>query len=111
MVFNSDEKPEAEKRILDRIRTLSCDGVVLVPVGDSTQHLQRDPDGKSIPTVLFGRTVEDDKSDTVTIDNISAGRQATEYLLDLGHTPHRHDHRAAAPDHRTRPARRHAGRR
>lgn len=86
LVFNSDEKPEAERRILDRVRMLSCDGVLLVPVGNSTQHLQRDPGGKSIPTVLFGRTVEDDKSDTVTIDNISASRQATEYLLDLGHT-------------------------
>lgn len=86
VVFNSDEKPEAERRILSRIRMLSCDGVVLVPVGDSTQHVQRDLDGKPMPTVLFGRTVADDRSDTVTIDNISAGRQATEYLLDLGHT-------------------------
>jgi LacI family transcriptional regulator len=86
VVFNSDEKPEAERRILSRVRMLSCDGVVLVPVGDSTQHIQRDLDGKPMPTVLFGRTVADDKSDTVTIDNISAGRQATEYLLDLGHT-------------------------
>jgi LacI family transcriptional regulator len=86
LVFNSDEKPEAERRILSRIRMLSCDGVLLVPVGDSTQHLQIDSDGKPTPTVLFGRTVADDSSDTVTIDNISAGRQATEYLLDLGHT-------------------------
>ena len=86
VVFNSDEKPEAEQRILSRIRMLSCDGVVLVPVGDSTQHLQREPDGKPLPTVLFGRTVADDGSDTITIDNIAAGRQATEYLLDLGHT-------------------------
>ena len=46
LVFNSDEKPEGERRILSRIRTLSCDGVLLVPVGDSTQHLQREPDGK-----------------------------------------------------------------
>jgi LacI family transcriptional regulator len=86
LVFNSDEKPDAERRILTRIRTLSCDGVVLVPVGDSTEHLQNDADGKPMPTVLFGRTVIDDQSDTVTIDNIAAGRQATEYLLDLGHT-------------------------
>ncbi|RWD74030.1 LacI family DNA-binding transcriptional regulator [Mesorhizobium sp.] len=86
LIFNSDEKPEVERRILARVRTLSCDGVILVPVGDSTEHLQNDPDGKPIPTVLFGRTVAGDRSDTVTIDNISAGRQATEYLLDLGHT-------------------------
>src|SRR5690606_6119920 len=85
VVFNSDEKPEAEQRILGRIRMLSCDGILLVPVGDSTQHPRRPSDGKSIPTVLFGRTVADDSSDSVTIDNITAGRQATDYLLDLGH--------------------------
>jgi LacI family transcriptional regulator len=86
LIFNSDEKPEVERRILARVRTLSCDGVILVPVGDSTEHLRNDPDDKPIPTVLFGRSVADYRSDTVTIDNISAGRQATEYLLDLGHT-------------------------
>lgn len=85
VVFNSDEKPEAEQRILSRIRMLSCDGVLLVPVGDSTRHLKRASDSKPIPMVLFGRTVVDDGSDSVTIDNIAAGRQATEYLLDLGH--------------------------
>src|ERR1700710_1554876 len=86
VVFNSDEKPDAEKRILSRVRMLSCEGVILVPVGNANQHIQRDFDGRPMPTVLFGRTVEDDKSDTVTIDNLSAGRQATSYLLDLGHT-------------------------
>lgn len=85
VVFNSDEKPEAEKRIMSRIRQISCDGVLLVPVGEMAQHLQRDHEGKSIPTVLFGRVFEDRRSDTVTIDNESAGRQATNYLLDLGH--------------------------
>jgi LacI family transcriptional regulator len=85
VVFNSDEKPEAEKRILSRVRMLSCDGVVLVPVGSATQHVQRDLDGKPMPTVLFGRTVDDEQSDTVTIDNVSAGKQVTSYLLDLGH--------------------------
>ena len=85
VVFNSDEKTEAEKRIMSRIRMLSCDGVILVPVGETGQHLQRDHEGKSIPTVLFGRVFEDRRSDTVTIDNESAGRQATNYLLDLGH--------------------------
>ena len=33
VVFNSDEKPDAEKRILNRVRMLSCEGVILVPVG------------------------------------------------------------------------------
>ncbi len=85
VVFNSDEKPEAERRILGRIQMLSCDGVILVPVSNSAQQVRRSLGGKMMPTVLFGRTVDDEEADTVTIDNVSAGRQATNYLLDLGH--------------------------
>jgi LacI family transcriptional regulator len=85
VVFNSDEKPEVERRILNRVRMLSCDGLILVPVGNANQSI-RDSDGRPLPMVLFGRTVEDDRADTVTLDNVSAGRQATNYLLDLGHT-------------------------
>ncbi len=85
VVFNSDEKPENERRILARIRTLSCDGILLVPVGASLRHDQRDADGQTIPMVLFGRVVDDDRSDTVTIDNVSAAKQVTNYLLDIGH--------------------------
>ena len=39
VVFNSDEKPENEKRSFARIRNLSCDGVVLVPVASVTVTL------------------------------------------------------------------------
>ncbi len=85
VVFNSDEKPENERRILTRIRALSCDGVVLVPVGAQLRRDPRDYEGNPMPTVLFGRTVDDDRSDTVTIDNLSAARQVVNYLLDLGH--------------------------
>ena len=85
VVFNSDEKPENEKRIFARIRNLSCDGVVLVPVGSSLRREQRDFERGAMRMVLFGRVVDDDRSDTVTIDNLSAARQVTNYLLDLGH--------------------------
>ena len=85
LLFNSDEKPESERRILARIRTLSCDGILLVPVDAGLRQQRRDPDGSMTPMVLFGRVVDDDRSDTVTIDNASAARQVTNYLLDLGH--------------------------
>ena len=42
VVFNSDEKPENEKRVLARIRMLGCDGAVLVPVGASDQYRARE---------------------------------------------------------------------
>lgn len=85
LLFNSDEKPENERRILARIRAHSCDGMLLVPIGRRPNAEHRDGDGRAIPTVLFGRVVEDERSDTVTIDNVSAARQVANYLLDLGH--------------------------
>lgn len=86
VVFNSDEKPEAEKRILARIRMLACDGTVLVPVGAPSQYAaSHEPSGKSPPMVLLGRIVDNLSADTVTIDNVAAARQVTSYLLDLGH--------------------------
>ncbi|HEX2527971.1 MAG TPA: LacI family DNA-binding transcriptional regulator [Geminicoccus sp.] len=84
VVFNSDEKPDNERRILARIRMLSCDGILLVPVGGSVES-SRELAGMTIPTVLFGRSMEGVDFDTVTIDNRSAARRVTDYLLDLGH--------------------------
>jgi len=85
VVFNSDEKPDAEKRIMARVRTLSCGGLILVPVSGTVSALGRDADSRGIPTVLFGRTLEGDGFDVVTIDNFAASYQATNYLIDLGH--------------------------
>ena len=85
LVFNSDEKPDNERRILARIRALSCDGILLVPVGTGVRPDQRDEEGHAIPTVLFGRAIDDRLFDTVAIDNVSAARQVVSYLLDLGH--------------------------
>ena len=85
VIFNSDENPDTEKRVLDRIRNLRCDGSVLVPVG-GTDHYRSGRLHEGAPVVLLGRSVDDPDVDTVTIDNLSAGSQATNYLLDLGHT-------------------------
>jgi LacI family transcriptional regulator len=85
VVFNSDEKPEAEKLILARVRTLQCEGLLLVPVGNPLPMLRVGSQGKRAPTVLFGRTLDDGQFDAVTIDNFAASYQATNFLIDLGH--------------------------
>jgi len=86
VVFNSDENPEAEKQILYRVRMLRCEGLILVPVSGALSQALREFDGRQLPTVLFGRTIDDDRLDSVTIDNFSASHQVTNYLIDLGHT-------------------------
>ena len=85
VVFNSDEKPDAEERALQRIRQIGCDGAVVVPVGSHSNYRRRDL-SVGCPIVLLGRSVDHQDVDTVSIDNVAAGRQATSYLLDLGHT-------------------------
>lgn len=85
VLYNTDEKPDNEIRVLSRIRALSCDGMILVPVDISSHYPPRDFEGADIPTVLFGRVVSFSRSDSVTIDNVAAARQVTDYMLDLGH--------------------------
>jgi LacI family transcriptional regulator len=84
VIFNSDEKPDSEKRALERIRQIGCDGALVVPVGSHNKYGKRDL-SIGCPVVLLGRSVDHQDIDTVSIDNFAAGRQATSYLLDLGH--------------------------
>lgn len=85
VVFNSDEKPDSEARAIERIRQIACDGAVIVPVGSHNKYRKRDLSA-GCPVVLLGRSVDHQDVDTVSIDNVAAGRKATNYLLDLGHT-------------------------
>jgi LacI family transcriptional regulator len=84
VVFNSDENRDAEARILKRVQALGCDGLIMVPVGAPGEYVEGELTSAP-PKVLLGRAIEGEDVDSVVIDNISAGRQATDYLLDLGH--------------------------
>ena len=86
VVCNSDENPDAEKRILTRVRMLHCEGLILVPVSNALPEPARDLSSRNMPTVLFGHSFEDNRFDAVTIDNFAAAYQATNYLIDLGHS-------------------------
>lgn len=83
VVFNSEERQDTERNIIERVRTLGCDGMVLVPVGAPADY--RGDTLSHPPTVLLGRAIEGSALDSVVIDNVAAGRRATEYLVDLGH--------------------------
>jgi LacI family transcriptional regulator len=84
VVFNSDEKPDTERRNVTRIRELRCDGALLSPVGPSDPGRWRELE-ENIPIVLLAGSSDSRTHDTVTLNNRAAGRQVTDYLLDLQH--------------------------
>ena len=67
------------------VKAQQVKNAVIVPVG-AADHYGAGDLHQGAPVVLLGRSVDDGSIDTVTIDNVSAGSQATNYLLDLGHT-------------------------
>ena len=54
VVCNSDENPDAEKRILTRLTMLHCEGLILVPVSNSLPAgAGRETAGRATPTVCL----------------------------------------------------------
>ena len=83
---NSDEDPEQERIILERLVAQRIDGCILCPalsLEDNTQLLQR----HRIPYVILERSFPDSSMahNFVGHDNFQSGYLATRHLLEAGH--------------------------
>ncbi|GAA5056983.1 DNA-binding LacI/PurR family transcriptional regulator [Thermocatellispora tengchongensis] len=85
LIDQTDGDPEHERMLINHGSSrLLFDGVIFSPLGLSQEALaDRDPD---LPLVILGERVSDGRFDHVGIDDVTASRQATEHLLDLGRT-------------------------
>lgn len=86
MICNSDEKPEQERAIIERLVSQRIDGCILSPALsriDSTLLLQR----RRVPYVILERTLGTvtPEHDFVGHDNFQSGYIATRALLEAGH--------------------------
>ena len=85
LLCNTDETPAKQSSYLEMLAAERVLGVVLAPADPNdptiTQLLDLD-----IPIVAFDREAADPRADAVTADNVTAGRRATDYLLECGHT-------------------------
>jgi LacI family transcriptional regulator len=106
MLCNSDERFDLEQQYLRRIRARRCDGLILAPCGEPAAYEPFDPSLLPAPTVLIDRVIESWPTDSVSLDNVSAALQATNYILDLGH---RRIGAITGPRHVSTGADRHAG--
>lgn len=84
MVCGTDDDIQLEKQSLKLLRSRSVEGIVLCPVGQSSDHL-KDFVGGNLPLVLVDRYFPDLPLPYVGSDNVAGARQATELLISNGH--------------------------
>ncbi|MFI5912068.1 LacI family DNA-binding transcriptional regulator [Dactylosporangium sp. NPDC051541] len=85
LVDQTDGDPDHERMLIKDGRSrLLFDGVIFSPLGLDQQALaERDP---GLPLVILGERVSQGTFDHVGIDDVTASREATEHLIDIGRT-------------------------
>ncbi len=84
LVFtNSANSQDQALRCIDNLIGNQVDGLLLTPVQTDDRDLQR-LRAAGIPFVLLLRHFDDGKTDFVAADNLTAGRIATQHLVDSG---------------------------
>ena len=84
-LLNSNEEVSREQELLERLRRLRCDGVILIPAPETDNESQRwaghDP---AFPLVVVDREAGI-ATDLVAVDNALGGYLAAGHLLENGH--------------------------
>ncbi len=84
MVCSNDETPELQQEQIKLLLDRAVDGLIIAPTGEDSD-LQQLLSSVRKPVVMIDRTCDGLEIDTVTLDNRKAARDATSYLLTLGH--------------------------
>jgi LacI family transcriptional regulator len=85
IVSNTDEDPARELQALRLLREQRVAGVILAPCGLGAEHPAMIEASAPLPLVAVDRELAGLERDFVGLDNLAAGRIATEYLIRLGH--------------------------
>lgn len=85
LLCNTDETAEKQSSYLEMLAAERVLGVILAPLDPAGREIGLLLD-LGIPIVAFDRPIDDPRVDTVSVDNVAAGRLAARHLLDAGHT-------------------------
>ncbi len=84
IVCNTDDDIEKETKYIDILIAKQVDGIIFISAGDEATSLRK-PISSSMPIVVADRDIENQKVNTVIVDNFHGGYEATSYLIQLGH--------------------------
>lgn len=85
LIAASEESVEQERALLDNLRALNVQGVVIAPTSDRDNGHLGALIAEGMPLVVIDREVRDLACDSVTVDNEGGAREAVRYLIDSGH--------------------------
>jgi len=82
LLCNTDDNAEYEMNQIHLLLSRRVDGIIIVPrTASSILYLKK----SRIPFVLVDRVFSDIKADYITTDHYAGARDATDYLIKLGH--------------------------
>lgn len=84
LLCNTDERAEKQRSYLRVLAAERVLGVILAPSDPEAEEVGELLD-LGIPLVAFDRPVQDGRADSVTANNVHAGRLATRHLLEAGY--------------------------
>lgn len=84
ILCNTDRIKTREIRFLEMMWQQRVDGIVINPAKVQAEDLRQLTKAR-ISVVLIGSQINDPDFDTVMVDNIQAGYDAVQHLIDLGH--------------------------
>jgi len=84
ILVDSLEDTEMEKESIDLLLSMNVDGLIILPVGKESKHIQ-DVFHRGVPLVAVDRVMPELDCPTVSIDNYSGAREAMDYLISHGH--------------------------
>ncbi len=84
-VYSTSEDYDRERQILAMMRVQRVAGLIIIPTRSDPEHGARLAEQIHVPTILLDSFVLGLPYDVVKLDNVTAGRLATEHLIGLGH--------------------------
>ena len=82
MLCVTNEDPETEAEYLELLMEKRVDGILTIPTGRNLS-LWKEAMERGIAVVLVDRELSGIRTDSVLIDNVRAGYEATRYLIEL----------------------------
>ncbi|MCK5456484.1 MAG: LacI family DNA-binding transcriptional regulator [Melioribacteraceae bacterium] len=83
IVCNTDENQDKEDKFIDTLLSRGIDGLIIAPVQDSTEQIQKLVD-RNFPVVLFDRCFCDIEMNAVLTNNLEASYDAVKILANKG---------------------------